>query len=108
MERLDREGRARRRRLVRGLGVVVAPVFAGGGMRIKVLEAMAQAKPVVATTIGAGGIEVENERDILIADDAVSFADAVIRLLRDSTFASKIGAAARDRRETLRQRHARA
>ena len=80
---------------LRKVSVVIAPLFAGGGMRIKVLEAMALEKPIVATTIGAGGIAVEHERDILIADDTPSFADAVVRLLREPETARRIGIAAR-------------
>ena len=80
---------------MRKVSVVIAPLFAGGGMRIKVLEAMAMEKPIVATTIGAGGIAVEHERDILIADDTPSFADAVVRLLREPETARRIGVAAR-------------
>ncbi|MEA2415483.1 MAG: polysaccharide biosynthesis protein PslH [Thermoanaerobaculia bacterium] len=78
------------------MSVMIAPLFAGGGMRIKVLEAMALAKPVVATTLGAGGLVAEHGRDILIADDAASFADAVALLLRDSQTAARIGGAARE------------
>lgn len=80
---------------LRRMSVVIAPLFAGGGMRIKVLEAMALAKAIVATTLGAGGIEVENGRNIFIADDVTSFADAVNRLLREPETATRIGNAAR-------------
>jgi glycosyltransferase involved in cell wall biosynthesis len=75
------------------MSVIIAPLFAGGGMRIKVLEAMALGKPVVATTLGAGGIT--HDGDVVIADDVDSFADAVVRLLRDPAEAARIGAAAR-------------
>jgi len=81
--------------LVRRMSIVIAPLFAGGGMRIKVLEAMALAKPIVATSIGAGGIEVTPGRDLIIADDAASFADAVVRLLRDGELRSRMGDTAR-------------
>ena len=77
------------------MSIMIAPLFAGGGMRIKVLEAMALAKPIVATKLGAGGLDVAHGRDILIADDAASFADAVARLLRDPQMAARIGDAAR-------------
>jgi len=77
--------------------VLIAPLFAGGGMRIKVLEAMAAGKAIVATTLGAGGIEVETGHDILLADDAGSFAAAVVRLLRDPDAAARIGEAAREK-----------
>jgi glycosyltransferase involved in cell wall biosynthesis len=79
----------------RECSVVIAPLFAGGGMRIKVLEAMAMGKPIVATTIGAGGIDAQHGRDIIIADDVTSFANAVVRLLRDPAEAARIGEAAR-------------
>jgi len=90
------------RAFLRRMSVVIAPLFAGGGMRIKVLEAMALAKPIVATTLGAGGIDIENGRDIVIADDVTSFAEAVNRLLRDPETAARIGTAAR---ETVRERY---
>lgn len=80
---------------LRRMSVVIAPLFAGGGMRIKVLEAMALAKPIVATSLGAGGIDVTPGRDILLAEDAPSFAEAVNRLLREPETAARLGAAAR-------------
>jgi len=84
------------------MSVMIAPLFSGGGMRIKVLEAMALARPVVATTLGAGGIDVENGRNIIIADDVSAFADGVVRLLREADTASRIGDAAR---ATVRDRY---
>lgn len=77
---------------VQSKSVFIAPLFAGGGMRIKVLEALALGKPVVATKLGAGGIDVA---DMLIAEDADSFAEAVVRLLREPELAARLGAAAR-------------
>jgi len=91
-----------RQRSMNSMSVMIAPLFAGGGMRIKVLEAMALGKPIVATTLGAGGLDVENGRDILIADDATAFANAVALLLRDPQMAARIGNAAR---ETVRSRY---
>jgi glycosyltransferase involved in cell wall biosynthesis len=79
---------------LRRMSVVIAPLFAGGGMKIKVLEAMSLAKPVVATTLGARGIDVEHERNVVIADDAASFADGVVRLLDKPGDAARIGSAA--------------
>ncbi|MEA2337544.1 MAG: polysaccharide biosynthesis protein PslH [Thermoanaerobaculia bacterium] len=77
------------------MSVIIAPLFAGGGMRIKVLEAMSLARPVVATTLGAGGLDVQHDRDILIANDAPSFAESVTRLLCDRDEATRLGEAAR-------------
>lgn len=80
---------------MRRTSVLLAPLFAGGGMRIKVLEAMALGKAVVATTLGAGGIEIHDGQDILIANDATAFAEAVVCLLREPETARRIGEAAR-------------
>jgi len=75
------------------MSVMIAPLFAGGGMRIKVLEALALGKPVVATTLGAGGIDVN---DLVIADDVDSFASAILRLLHHPDEAALLGNAARE------------
>jgi polysaccharide biosynthesis protein PslH len=68
---------------LRESAVVIVPLRIGGGTRLKIYEAMATAKAVVSTTIGAEGLDVQNGRDIMLADDARSFAQAVIMLLRD-------------------------
>jgi glycosyltransferase involved in cell wall biosynthesis len=72
--------------------VVVVPVRAGGGTRIKLLEALAHARPVVATTIGAEGIDVTVGRHLLIADSPTEFAAACARLLRDPVLAADLAA----------------
>ena len=63
--------------------VVVVPLRIGGGTRLKIYEAMATARAVVSTTVGAEGLDVHHGRDIMLADDPRSFAQAVIMLLRD-------------------------
>ncbi len=63
--------------------VVIVPLRIGGGTRLKIYEAMAAGKAVVSTTVGAEGLDVHHGRDILLADDARSFARAVVMLLRD-------------------------
>jgi glycosyltransferase involved in cell wall biosynthesis len=63
--------------------VVIVPLRIGGGTRLKIYEAMATAKAVVSTTVGAEGLDVHHGRDIMLADDASSFAQAVIMLLHD-------------------------
>jgi sugar transferase (PEP-CTERM/EpsH1 system associated) len=55
----------------------VVPLRVGGGSRLKILEAMAAGVPVVSTTLGAEGLEVSHERDILIADTNEQLGDAV-------------------------------
>ena len=56
-------------------------------MRVKILDAWSWGLPVVSTTIGAEGIETEAEKNILIADTAETFAQAVIRIFRNPTLA---------------------
>ena len=68
---------------LRESAVVIVPLRIGGGTRLKIYEAMAAAKAVVSTTVGAEGLDVHNGRDIILADDARAFSQAVIMLLRD-------------------------
>jgi glycosyltransferase involved in cell wall biosynthesis len=69
---------------LRDATVVVVPMRIGGGTRLKIFEAMAAGRAVVSTSIGAEGLAVQNGRDLILADDAAIFADAVIRLLSDA------------------------
>lgn len=63
--------------------VAVAPLRAGSGMQFKVIEAMCCGTPVVATPYALGGIEAVHGQNLLIAEDAKSFAEQVVRLLND-------------------------
>jgi glycosyltransferase involved in cell wall biosynthesis len=63
--------------------VVIVPLRIGGGTRLKIFEAMAAGRAVVSTTVGAEGLEARPGRDLLVADGAEAFADAVVALLRD-------------------------
>jgi glycosyltransferase involved in cell wall biosynthesis len=74
--------------------VVIVPLRIGGGTRLKIYEAMAAGKAVVSTTVGAEGLDVHHGRDIILADDAQAFSQAVIMLLRDSELRSRYGKAA--------------
>ena len=74
--------------------VVIVPLRIGGGTRLKIYEAMATAKAVVSTTVGAEGLDVHHGRDIVLADDPRSFAQAVVMLLRDPEMRQRYGQAA--------------
>jgi glycosyltransferase involved in cell wall biosynthesis len=63
--------------------IVVAPIRAGGGTRIKILEAMSHAKPVISTTKGAEGIEVEAGKNIMIGDTPNALTEACLELIRN-------------------------
>lgn len=74
---------------------LVVPLRIGGGTRLKIVEGMAMARPIVSTTLGAEGIDAVPERDILIADDGEAFAAAVLRLLGDPGLGARLGGSAR-------------
>jgi glycosyltransferase involved in cell wall biosynthesis len=70
--------------------LAVIPVRAGGGMRVRILEAFARAIPVVTTTVGLEGIDAQPETDVLVADSPGDFAEAVIRLFSDETLQAQL------------------
>jgi len=59
----------------------VVPLNVGGGSRLKILEAMAAAVPVVSTTLGAEGLEVNDGENILLVDSPAKIAEAIFRLI---------------------------
>jgi polysaccharide biosynthesis protein PslH len=75
--------------------VVVAPVRTGGGMRMKVLQALAAGKAVVTTTRGAEGIELATPAPLLVADEVGDTAAAVAGLLADPRARTELGTRAR-------------
>ena len=75
--------------------VAVAPIRAGGGTRIKVLEAMAFGRPVVSTSIGSEGLEAQGGVHLLAADDAESFARQTSALLLDKGQRQRVARSAR-------------
>jgi glycosyltransferase involved in cell wall biosynthesis len=77
--------------------VTIAPLRAGGGTRLKILESMALGRPVVSTSIGCEGLEVRNDVHLLIADGAEHFAECVTRLLQDPALRERIAQEARHR-----------
>jgi glycosyltransferase involved in cell wall biosynthesis len=72
--------------------VVVVPLRAGGGTRIKVLEAFAHRVPVVATPMGAEGLEVSPGRHLLVGEGPDALAAACLRLLRDPALGRQLAA----------------
>ena len=71
--------------------VATAPLRAGGGSRLKVLEALAAGRPVVATSIGAEGLLDLAGRGLMLADSTAAFADALVSLLEDRALAERLG-----------------
>ena len=75
--------------------VSVVPLWAGGGSRLKIVEAMALGRPVVSTSIGCEGLDVVDGEQLLIADDPEKFAAQTLRLLTDKPLYQKIACQAR-------------
>jgi polysaccharide biosynthesis protein PslH len=75
-----------------GSTVSIVPLRIGGGTRLKIFEAVAAKLPVVSTSVGAEGLPLEHEKQILIADTPDAFARACLRLLSGSEARRKIAA----------------
>ena len=76
--------------------VCFVPLRIGSGTRLKIFEAMAMAKAVVSTTIGAEGLPVRHGSELLLADSPEEFAQSVVMLLGDAAARRKLGTAARE------------
>jgi len=81
---------------ISGAQVYIVPLRIGGGSRLKILEAMAMGKPVVSTSIGAEGLAVTPDTDILLADDPESITAKILSLFADPALRHRVGLAGRD------------
>ncbi len=80
--------------------VFVVPIRAGGGMRVKILDAWDRGLPIVSTTIGAEGIACVSGENALIADDPEQFSAAILKILTDKDYAHKLRAAGKETVQT--------
>ena len=71
--------------------IMIVPLFSGSGMRIKIIEGMALGKTIVSTNIGAEGIDVTSGENIIIANDAKEFEEAVSDLINDRKKFDRVG-----------------
>jgi sugar transferase (PEP-CTERM/EpsH1 system associated) len=74
---------------------LVVPLRSGGGTRLKILQAMSMACPVVSTTLGAEGLEVAAEQNILLADTPRHFIESVVKLANSPELSARLGDAGR-------------
>jgi glycosyltransferase involved in cell wall biosynthesis len=79
----------------RRASIAVVPLRAGSGSRLKILEAMALGRPVVSTTKGAEGLEIEAGKDFLAADDPAAFAESIKMLFNEPGLYQNISSHAR-------------
>ena len=71
-------------------GVFIVPLLSGGGMRVKIIDAWRWGLPIVSTSIGAEGIRCVPGENILIADDPLSFSQAVVNVLQEPPLAQRL------------------
>jgi glycosyltransferase involved in cell wall biosynthesis len=77
--------------------LIVVPIRFGSGTRVKILEAFAHRIPVASTHVGAEGLAVQDGRELLMADEAESLAEACIRLLSEPDLRRSVVAEAQAR-----------
>lgn len=82
-------------KMYKSAAVFVAPILAGGGVIVKILDAMAAGVPVVTTTYGNEGIRAKPGKEIIIADNPRDFVSSVVHLLRDEELRNSVGRAGR-------------
>jgi glycosyltransferase involved in cell wall biosynthesis len=76
--------------------VLVIPVRAGGGMRVRILEGLAYGEAIVTTSIGLEGIDAESGKEVIVADSPQEFAEAVLELLGNYELRNEIAKNGRD------------
>jgi len=76
---------------LKGADIAIAPIYHGSGTRIKILEYMSLGKPVISTSKGVEGLDVENGKHVLLRDNPHEFAEAIIELLLNKNLAEKMG-----------------
>jgi glycosyltransferase involved in cell wall biosynthesis len=82
--------------LLDGSRVMVAPLRYGAGVKGKVTQSLAAGLPVVTTTIGAEGLNAQDGREMLIADDPAGLAERIVRAYRDDALWGSLSEAGRD------------
>ncbi len=81
--------------------VYVCPIYDGGGTKLKMIDAMALSKPIVAHPVACEGLGLTDGVDVIIAETPIEFRDSIIRLFEDSELRRRLGAAARARAERV-------
>jgi len=70
---------------------MLVPLLSGSGMRVKILEGMAMERLVISTSLGLEGIDAEAGKEVLIANSANEFIDAILSVVNDIYKAEKMG-----------------
>lgn len=81
--------------------IMIVPLLSGSGMRVKIIEGMMLGKAIISTTIGIEGIEATNNENVLIANSAKEFIEAISKCVSDKEFCQKLGENAKTHAENL-------
>lgn len=87
---------------VNSKSIMIVPLLSSGGMRVKIVEGMAMEKCIISTSLGAEGLNFTNGENILIANDAGEFYEAIKRCIADEEYCRYIGTNAR---KLIEQQH---
>jgi sugar transferase (PEP-CTERM/EpsH1 system associated) len=71
--------------------VYIVPLRIGGGTRLKILQALAMKKAVISTSIGCEGLDLQQDKHLLVADEPRQFAARAVQLVRDRSMRSRLG-----------------
>lgn len=74
-------------------GICLIPMLSGSGIKIKLLENLAMGKPIIATSEGIRGVDVTHNKEVIVADDAQSFREAMYTLNMESSKRKELGQA---------------
>ncbi len=75
--------------------VMIVPLLSGSGMRVKIIEGLAAGKAIISTSIGAEGIKIEHQKNILIANTPMEFALCITKCVEDKDVIKNLGTQAR-------------
>jgi glycosyltransferase involved in cell wall biosynthesis len=81
---------------VNSKSIMIVPLLSSGGVRVKIVEGMAMEKCIISTSLGAEGINFTDGKNILIANNADEFYDAIKRCITDEEFCRSVGLNARE------------
>jgi len=87
---------------VNSKSIMIVPLLSSGGMRVKIVEGMAMEKCIISTSLGAEGLNFTNGENILIANDADEFYEAIKRCIADEDYCRYIG---NNARRLIEQQH---
>jgi glycosyltransferase involved in cell wall biosynthesis len=76
--------------------VMIVPLLSGGGIRVKIIEGLAMGKTIISTSIGAEGIRVTHNNNILIADRPLEWLECINRIMNEPGIVQSIGEEARN------------